>query len=109
MLVEIERPRDALYTKDGDPADRHKHGQQQIMDWIEWLDENKDYARKNIPALSKVKEPEYRLVVGLRSNTSEKHQRALRRKNVELHRIETMTFDDMLDRAKQYLDNLRNL
>jgi hypothetical protein len=109
VLVEIERPRDALYTKDGDPADRHKHGQQQIMDWIEWLDENKDYARKNIPALSKVKEPEYRLVVGLRSNTSEKHQRALRRKNVELHRIETMTFDDMLDRAKQYLDNLRNL
>ncbi len=109
VLVEIERPRDRLYTDEGDPAHRHKHGQQQVMDWIEWLDENKDYARKNIPALSTVKEPEYRLVVGLRSNTSEKHQRALTRKNVELHRIETITFDDMLDRAKQYLDNLRSL
>lgn len=109
VLVEIERPRDRLYTKEGDPADRHKHGQQQIMDWIEWLDENRDYARKNIPALRTVKEPEYRLVVGLRSNTSDKHQRALTRKNVELHRIETMTFDDMLDRAKQYLENLRQL
>jgi len=109
VLVEIERPRDQLYTKDGDPADRHKHGQQQIMDWIEWLDENKDYARKNIPALRRVKEPEYWLIVGLRSNTSDKHQRALTRKNVELHRIETMTFDDLLDRAKQYLENLRNL
>jgi hypothetical protein len=32
VLVEIERPRDRLYTKDGDPAGRHKHGQQQIMD-----------------------------------------------------------------------------
>jgi hypothetical protein len=109
VLVEIERPRDQLYTKCGDPADRHKHGQQQIMDWIEWLDENRDYARKNIPALSTVKEPEYRLIVGLRSNTSDKHQRALTRKNVELHRIETLTFDDMLDRAKQYLHNLRSL
>jgi len=108
-LVEIERPRDALYTKDGDPADRHKHGQQQIMDWIEWLDENRDYARKNIPALRAVKEPEYRLIVGLRRNTSEKHQRALTRKNAELPRIETMTFDDLLDRAKQHLDNLRDL
>jgi len=108
-LVEIERPRDPLYTKDGDPADRHKHGQQQIMDWIEWLDENRDYARKNIPPLRTVKEPEYRLIVGLRRNTSEKHQRALTRKNVELHRIETMTFDDLLDRAKQHLANLRSL
>jgi hypothetical protein len=109
VLVEIERPRDALYTKDGDPADRHKHGQQQIMDWIEWLDENRDYARKNIPALRTIKEPEYWLIVGLRRNTSEKHQRALTRKNVELHRIETMTFDDLLDRAKQHLDNLGDL
>ena len=109
VLVEIERPRDKLYTKDGDPADRHKHGQQQIMDWIEWLDENRDYARKNIPALSTVKEPEYRLVVGLRSNTSEEHQKKLTRKNVEHHRTETMTFDDLLDRAKQYLENLRQL
>lgn len=109
MLVEIERPRDRLYTKEGDPADRHKHGQQQIMNWIDWLDENKDYARKNIPALLNVKEPEYRLIVGLRRNTSEKHQRSLTRKNVELHRIETITFDDLLDRAKQYLDNLRKL
>lgn len=108
-LVEIERPRDALYTKDGDPADRYKHGQQQIMDWIEWLDENRDYARKNIPALRTVKEPEYRLIVGLRRNTSEKHQRALTRKNVELHRIETITFDDLLNRAKQHLANLRSL
>lgn len=108
-LVEIERPRDALYTKDGDPAARHKHGQQQIEDWIEWLDENREYARKNIPALRNVKEPEYRLIVGLRSSTSEKHQRALTRKNAELRRIETMTFDDLLDRAKQHLDNLRDL
>lgn len=109
VLVEIERPRDRLYTKDGDPADRHKHGQQQIMDWIEWLDENRDYARKNIPALRTVKEPEYRLIIGLRRNTSEKHQKALTRKNVELHRIETMTFDDLLDRAKQHLTNLRSM
>ena len=29
------------------------------MNWIEWLDENKDFARKNIPALMTVKEPEY--------------------------------------------------
>ena len=109
VLVEIERPKDRLYTKDGDLADRHKHGQQQIMDWIEWLDENRDYARKNIPALRTVKEPEYRLIVGHRRNTSEKHQKALTRKNVELHRIETMTFDDLLDRAKQHLANLRSM
>lgn len=108
-LVEIERPRDRLYTKDGDPADRHKHGQQQIMDWIEWLDENREYARKNIPALRTVKEPEYRLIVGLRKNTSEEHQRKLTRKNVEHHRIETMTFDDLLDRAKVHLANLRSM
>jgi len=107
VLVEIERPRDRLYTKDGDPADRHKHGQQQIMDWIEWLDENKDYARKNIPSLRTVKEPEYWLIVGLRRNTSEQHQRALTRKNAEMHRIKTMTFDDLLDQARQHLDNLR--
>ena len=109
-LIEIERPRDELYTtRDGNPAHKHKHGHQQITDWIEWLDENRDFARKNIPALSTVKEPEYRLVVGLRSNTSEEHQRKLTRKNAEHHRIETMTFDDLLDRAKQYLDNLRQM
>jgi Domain of unknown function (DUF4263) len=110
VLVEIERPRDELYTEsEGDPARRHKHGLQQIMNWIEWLDENKDFARKNIPVLSKIKEPEYRLVVGLRRNTSEEHQKKLTRKNAEHHRIETMTFDDLLDRAKQYLENLRQL
>lgn len=109
ILVEIERPQDELYTKAGDPAYRHKHGQQQIEDWIEWLDENKDYARKNIPALKQVKEPEYWLVIGRRGNMSEKHRKALARKNAEAHRIRTLTFDDLLEDAQQHLNNLRGL
>lgn len=109
VLVEIERPQDELYTRAGDPAYRLKHGQQQIEDWIDWLDENKDYARKNIPALEYIKELEYWLIIGRRSSMSERHRKALARKNAELHRIAIRTFDDLLEEAQAHLNNLRGL
>jgi hypothetical protein len=106
VLVEIERSGLPVLTKKGRPRAELTHAQQQVKDWFEWIAENREYARSKMPGIS---EPKGWVIMGRRSSIRPEHKHVLARESAESQRITTQTYDDLLDRAKQHLDNLRKL
>jgi hypothetical protein len=107
VLVEIERPGHALFTRQGDPTKELTHAQRQVEDWLDWVSDNKEYARRHI--LPGINEPEGWVIIGLRSRLDKKSKKALARRNRELTRIRLLTFDDLISEAKSYVSNLQRL
>lgn len=106
VLVEIERPALPVLTEKGRPRAELVHAQQQVKDWFGWISDHAEYARSILPGIS---EPEGWVVMGRRASISPEHKGVLARENAESRRITTKTYDDLLDRAKQHLANLRSM
>lgn len=103
-LVEIEASNHKLFTKKGDPARPLTHAEQQVLDWLDWIEKHSPYAREKLPGLLN---PIGYIIIG-RSSTMTKDDRArLRRRNSIMHdTIRIMTYDDLLERAKNLLSVL---
>jgi hypothetical protein len=70
-FIEIERPRDRLFNKSGDPTARLTHALRQLHDWSAWFQENRDHVAKYFPHAEKavqfgLAEPHLTLVIGRR-------------------------------------------
>ena len=106
VLVQIERSGLPVLTKKGRPRAELTHTQQQVKDWFEWITRNREDARSIMPGIS---EPKGWVIMGRRSSIPPEHRHVLARESAESQRIMTQTYDDLLDRAKQHLGNLRGL
>lgn len=106
VLIELERPIHKLFTKDDRFKKEVVHAQQQVEDWMDRVSEHPHEAQETLPG---IREPEGWVVIGRRSSMTENQQRVLERKNARLQNITIMTYDDLLDRARQRLENLRSL
>ncbi|SFK67573.1 protein of unknown function [Marinilactibacillus piezotolerans] len=103
-VVEIEASTLNVYTKQGNPTSALVHAEQQIMDWLEWIEHNNSYARDKIQELYS---PKGYVVIG-RSNalTLETKEKLRRRNLVFRYKIEVITYDDLLENAKSLLNLL---
>ena len=106
VYVEIEHPQHQVITQNGRPSAKLTDATQQVEDWFNWTSANIAYARNILPGIS---EPVGKVVLGRDTGIPSRHVEALARRNVESRRIETMTFDDLLENAEQHLSNLRKL
>ncbi len=106
LLVEIERPIHRLFTGKDRVTAEVTHAQQQIEDWMNRISEHPHEARETLPG---IREPQGWVVIGRRSSMTEHQQTVLERRNARHQNITIMTYDDLLDRAKQHLANLRNM
>jgi hypothetical protein len=96
-LVEIESSTLELYTKTGDPRKELVHAEQQVMDWLEWLQAHGDYARHK---LSGIHRPRAFVVIGRRNCLTAMTSKKLEQRNRLLSDVlEILTYDDLLDRA----------
>lgn len=96
-VMEIEASTHSLYTKKGNPTAILTHAEQQVYDWLFWLEENSAYARTKLPNLHR---PRGIVVIGRRSSLSTKDAERLNWRNRSLdNRIKIFTFDDLLDNA----------
>jgi hypothetical protein len=107
VLVEIEKPGLKVFTKEDQVTAEVTHAQQQVEDWINWIRDHQSVAREEI--LPGVREPQGWVIIGRRSSMTESQQRALDGRNARLQDITIMTYDDLLDKARQHLENLRQL
>ncbi|UEX90618.1 Shedu anti-phage system protein SduA domain-containing protein [Staphylococcus ratti] len=102
-VIELEASTHKLYTKDGNPSSKLTHAEQQIYDWLEWIEHNNSYARET---LKEFYTPTGYIIIGRSKDLSEKDRRRLRRRNIILkNSLLILTYDDLLERAK----NLHNL
>jgi len=100
-LVEIESSALPLFNKKGDPTSYMVHAEQQVMDWLHWIETNNPYARRSLPGLSN---PIGYVVIGRSSSLSEKGmEKLLKRNSMFQPRMLILTYDDLIERAKQLL------
>ncbi|MGI8689705.1 MAG: Shedu anti-phage system protein SduA domain-containing protein [Thermomicrobiales bacterium] len=106
IVVEIEAARHKLFKQDGDLTAAANHAVRQATDWRQWVIEHGSYARTTIPQLSNAYDPDAYAILGRRPESSEERTR-LRRTNRDRPAIQIKTYDDLLNQAEQYLENLR--
>ena len=65
-LVEIEPSTFPLYTRSGNPRSELVHAEQQVLDWLEWLEANSRLARDDLPGMMR---PVGQVIIGRASRS----------------------------------------
>lgn len=105
-VMEIEASTHSLYTKNGDPTVYLVHAEQQVVDWLAWLDEHSPYARAKLPGLRRACGI---VVIGTRAGLNEEDGERLRWRNIMYAgRLTVLTYDDLLDRCETLQELLLN-
>lgn len=103
-LVEIEASTHPLFTKRGDPRAALVHAERQVLDWFQWLERNAPYAREKLPGIQR---PVGYVIIGRSSSLSTEEKERLRWRNVFYRGdLVILTYDDVLDRARNLLSLL---
>lgn len=104
-VVELESSNLNLYTQAGNPTSYLVHAEQQILNWLDWIDKNNSYARTSLPGLYS---PSGFIVMGRRESLSVLDKERLRRRNLFFNgKIKILTYEDLLDRGQDILLRLR--
>lgn len=103
ILVEIEKPHDKMFTENGNFSAKFTHAFGQVLDFQQWVDSNAEYARKHMPDISS---PRGLLVMGLRKDISKENQQKLHRFTINSIHIDVLTFDDLLENARNLLTGI---
>lgn len=106
-LVEIESSTLKLFTLDGNPTKELVHSEQQILDWLSWIERNSPYAREKLPSIQR---PIGYIIIGRSSSLSTIGGSKLTQRNAVLRgTLEILTYDDLLDRARNLLSILQGV
>jgi hypothetical protein len=97
-VMEIEASTHSLYKKNGDPTVPLVHAEQQVLDWLAWLDEYSPYARTKLPGLRRACGI---VVIGTRARLHEGDEERLRWRNMMYAgRLTVLTYNDLIDRCE---------
>ena len=105
LFVELEKPRDQLFTTYPQPSPALSHALGQVMSWFAWVDDNLDYAQKH--GFPNVHKPRGLIVIGRDSSLDAEQRRMLRTINdIVDHRIQVWTYDEVVRNARNVVRNL---
>ncbi|WP_128644982.1 Shedu anti-phage system protein SduA domain-containing protein [Rhodococcus sp. BS-15] len=108
--VELEGPQRPLFTKTGQPAQYLRKGISQIEEWRLYIKENLDACRKPRAEMGQGLadiDDQVRgwVIIGRRDPADEKFKRQ-RRQLATRHNVEIRTYDWLIDRARERVDEL---
>ncbi|SDG66825.1 protein of unknown function [Pedobacter terrae] len=97
-LMEIESSALQLFTKAGNPSSHLVHAEQQVIDWLDWIEKNGSYARQKLQGLVT---PKGYIIIGRSSDLTDKTKASLIRRNKAFNGlINILTYDDVLLKAR---------
>ncbi|MCY1642123.1 Shedu anti-phage system protein SduA domain-containing protein [Methylorubrum sp. SL192] len=103
LVVEIETPGKLLIRQDGQLAAEATHAEKQVNDYATFLNERIGEARRVFP---NYRPADKMAVIGLQRSLTDVQARALSATNEARHKLVTVGFDWLLDRARRVLQNL---
>ena len=108
ILIEIEKPSKQLYTKKGYATTEFSEAEQQVLDYMQWVNTEIDYLRRRgLPKIS-VENLRGLLVIGMRKNLTEEVR--LQQKNYSVRAThEIKTFDDILNENIHELETIKQI
>ena len=105
LFVELEKPRDVLFTDYPQPSSALAHALGQVLSWFAWVDDNLDYAQKH--GFPQIHKPRGLIVIGRDASLSADQRRMLRTMNDLVdHRVQICTFDEVIRTARNVVRNL---
>jgi hypothetical protein len=106
-LVEIESSNLNLFNRNGEPSKYLIIAEQQVLDWLEWIESHGEYARYRLPDLYS---PKAFIVIGRSIQLDVNLKAKLRRRNLLFRgQIEILTYDDFLTRTSNLQKQLTSL
>ncbi|MEZ4918456.1 MAG: DUF4263 domain-containing protein [Saprospiraceae bacterium] len=104
-IVEIESSTLSLFNKRGDPSNHLIHAEQQVLDWFEWVDRHYGYSREK---LENFYSPTGYIVIGRGDKlNSQQNNKILRRNKMFNGKVNILTYDDLLEKAKKIMEILK--
>src|SRR5262249_15003376 len=103
ILVEIEKPQDAIFTASDDFSAKFTHALGQVLDFQQWIDSHGEYARSLLPEISS---PRGMVIMGTTGKLSEQQKRKLHRFNVNSSTVQVLTFDEVAFNARKLHQNI---
>ncbi|EJL59129.1 Shedu anti-phage system protein SduA domain-containing protein [Flavobacterium sp. CF136] len=104
-LMEIESSTLSIFTKQGNPSSYLVHAEQQVIDWLDWIEKNNSYARNGLEGLIS---PKGFVIIGRNSSLTDKTKFSLIRRNKAFNgNISILTYDDVLAKAESLRDILK--
>lgn len=108
IAIEVESPKKRLY-KSGpvvEPYQEWMHAEQQVRDYCNFIDMNRDYVERE-EGLPGIFRPRGIVIIGRRGELSQEGRKKLAERNADSGRYQTITFDDLLDQARNVVARLR--
>jgi hypothetical protein len=110
IAVELENPRQSMFTKAGDPSQSLNHALRQIMDWRVWLTNNRAYAiaprsEKGL-GLEDI-DPQLPGLVLIGRRGLGPNPRGLRRQLENAHNVQIHSYDWLIERTHQQVEAKR--
>ena len=102
ILVEIEKPRDPIFTSKNDLTSQFHHAFEQVLGFQAWVNKHSDYAQHHMPGISC---PRGLLVIGRRNLTVEQSDK-LRQYCLNSQSVSVITYDDLIERARILYANI---
>lgn len=106
--IEIESPKFPLYTKGLDPHHKLTHAEQQVRDYCEYVDQNRDTVERE-EGLPGIFRPKGTVIIGRRSSLNDDTKRKLVARNADAGRYTIMVYDDVIDRVRALVDSVAAL
>jgi hypothetical protein len=103
LLVEIEKPRDSIFTSKNDFTAEFTHGFGQVIGFQAWVDEHVEYARHLMTGISC---PRGLLIIGRRKNLTTDQSAKLRHYCLNSQSVSVLTYDDLIERARTLYANI---
>jgi hypothetical protein len=102
-LVELESPRARLFVKSGRPSEKLDEGMRQINYWRAWLEDNIDYARRDVVKnglglMDITRKASGLVLIGRRANRTNRDRQLMQTYSFD-HRIEIHSYDWVIDEA----------
>lgn len=103
LVVEIECPGKTLITRGCQLSAEATHAEKQVVEYRDFLNERLAEARNHFP---KIRDIECLAVIGLQSSLNAEQKIALHRVNSNRHKVRTVGFDWLEDRARSIFANI---
>ena len=104
LLVEIEAPIRELFRNDGQQRQELTHAINQITDWVQYIQDNKQKVEQELEGIST--NPRIMVVIGRSETLTNENRRKIETLQSLHNKLRIMTYDDVLINAKQSLGRL---
>jgi len=105
VFVELEKPRDVLFTSYPQPSASLSHALGQVLSWFAWVEDNIAHAESH--GFPNIHSPRAMIVIGRDHGLNAEQRRMLRLTNdLVNHRILIWTYDEVIQNARNVVRNL---